>query len=296
MWVSEFLEYLALERNYSPHTVRSYGDDLTEFGAFCASNLGVDQIDTLTYPLIRTWIIALVNSGISNRTINRKMASLKAYYKFLLKTGHIGASPMATHKSLKTPSKVEVPFSEKEMAKVLQAVEYPEGFEGARDRAIIELLYATGMRRAELVNLKLGDVDLARKQVKVLGKRNKERMLPLLGSLEPVLQEYMDLRREVVSAPDERHFFLLKSGYKIYENLVYRVINKYLSKVSSKVKRSPHVLRHTFATHLLNRGGDMNSVKELLGHASLASTQIYVHNSIAELKKVHGAAHPRNKS
>jgi len=295
MTIESFLSYLSLEKNYSDHTVLAYKSDIESFARFCSKEFQTDQIETIGYSLIRSWIVALVDNGIGNRSINRKIASLKAYYKFLLRIEEIQVNPLSKHKPLKTAKKIEIPFSEKEMNAVLSQISYENGFEGVRDKLIIELLYATGIRRAELINLKMDAIDLHSKTIKVLGKRNKERLLPLLSSSEILFQDYFAERALLPNIRDERYVFLLKSGYKIYETLVYRAVNKYLSEVSSKVKKSPHILRHTFATHLLNQGADLNSVKELLGHSSLASTQIYTHNSIAELKKVHDASHPRSR-
>ena len=190
---------------------------------------------------------------------------------------------------------MEVPFSENEMETILSEIPFADDFEGVRDKLIIELLYATGIRRAELVNLRINDVDFSAQVIKVLGKRNKERIIPVLTSTMAQIKNYLAKRSELEKVTDSSFLILTKEGLKIYETLVYRTINKYFSLVSPKVKKSPHILRHTFATHLLNRGADLNSVKELLGHSSLASTQVYTHNSIAELKKVHQKAHPRNK-
>jgi integrase/recombinase XerC len=212
-----------------------------------------------------------------------------------MKTGNIQANPLAKHKALKTAKKIEIPFSEAEMAELLNELPFEKSFEGVRDRLIIELFYATGMRRTELINLSVQNLDLSNRTLKVLGKRNKERILPLLKSTMLLFDEYFTLRKEVDNSQDSEAVFLTSKGNKIYETLVYRIINGYFSKVSSKVKKSPHILRHTFATHMLNQGADLNSVKELLGHSSLASTQVYTHNSIAELKKVHSKAHPRNR-
>ncbi len=255
----------------------------------------MNSIEEMEYSVIRSWIVSLVDSKISNRTVNRKISSLRSYYRFLHKIGEIQSSPLAKHRALKTKKKIEVPFSELEMEKVLSEIEFADNFEGARDKLIIELLYATGMRRAEMVNLKVADIDTSRNTIKVLGKRNKERIIPLLPVTLVKLKEYLHYRSGLEKLIDFEFLLLTKEGLKIYETLVYRTINKYFSLVSPKVKRSPHILRHTFATHLLNRGADLNSVKELLGHASLASTQVYTHNSISELKKVHLKAHPRNK-
>ncbi len=290
-----FLNFLSLEKNYSGHTVNAYQKDLEAFLGFCKENFGTSQIESIEYPLIRSWIVSLVDSGISNRSINRKIASLKAFYKFLQRIGEISVNPLSKHKALKTSKKIEVPFSEQEMESVQLELSIEPGFEGARDGLLVELLYTTGIRRAELINLDMGAVDLESRNIKVLGKRNKERILPLLPSTIALFRTYFEERDNLVDILDERHVFLTKSGNKLYETLVYRVINRYFSKVSSKVKKSPHILRHTFATHLLNKGADLNSVKELLGHSSLASTQVYTHNSIAELKKVHASAHPRSK-
>lgn len=293
--MSAFISYLELEKNYSKNTILAYQKDIESFAGFCKEHHDAVNLENVSYPLIRSWIVDLSDQGVSNRTINRKISSLQAYYKFLLKIGEITVSPLVKHRALKTEKKIEVPFSEKEMESVLSEIPFEDDFEGERDKLIIELLYATGMRRTELVNLKIQDLDLAGHQLKVLGKRNKERILPLLYSTVRQINTYLGKRSELQSRSDSSYLLLTKDGLKIYETLVYRTINKYFSLVSPKVKKSPHILRHTFATHLLNRGADLNSVKELLGHSSLASTQVYTHNSIAELKKVHQKAHPRNK-
>ncbi|MEO9510801.1 MAG: tyrosine-type recombinase/integrase [Flavobacteriaceae bacterium] len=295
MSIKAFVSYLRLERNYSEHTVNAYEKDILEFSHFCSQDFSLQSIDSVNYTIIRSWIVFLVGKKISNRTINRKVSSLRAYYKFLQKIGELNASPLAKHKALKVSKKMEVPFSEKEMERILSEIPFGNDFEGVRDKLIIELLYATGIRRAELVNLRLSDFSSSGNTLKVLGKRNKERILPLIPSTVFLLQEYLELRSKKEIILDSTYLFLTLAGGKIYETLVYRTINKYFSLVSPKVKKSPHILRHTFATHLLNRGADLNSVKELLGHSSLASTQVYTHNSIAELKKVHLKAHPRNK-
>jgi len=239
--------------------------------------------------------VSLSENGLSNRSINRKIASLKSYYRFLQKIGEKVTNPLNKHKALKTAKKVEIPFSELEMDTVLSNFGYTNNFEGKRDQLMIQLLYATGIRRAELINLKLSDIDLETKSIKVLGKRNKERIIPMLISLQGCFLDYYKERDKIENIEKSRYVFVSSSGNKIYETLVYRTITKYFNEVSSKLKKSPHILRHTFATHLLNKGADLNSVKELLGHSSLASTQVYTHNSIAELKKVHASAHPRAK-
>lgn len=290
-----FKDYLQKEKNYSSHTVTAYCDDLEEFEIFLVQqNSKVDFVN-VNYSQIRSWIVALVESNIANTSVNRKVASLKAFYKFLLKTRQIEVSPLAQHRALKTPKKIQIPFSEAELDSVLHFITYPDGFEGVRDKLIIDLFYTTGIRRSELIHLKLKDVDLSRATIKVLGKRNKERIIPVLPVTISQIKVYLQQRSLIKNSKDFDFFFLTAKGIKLNDSLVYRLINYYFSNVSEKVKKSPHILRHTFATHLLNNGADLNSVKELLGHSSLASTQVYTHNSLAELKKVYGDAHPRNR-
>ena len=290
-----FREYLQLEKNYSPHTVLAYWNDIVSFESFNLLHFGQHDIDQANYSQIRSWIVSLVDAHVSNVSVNRKMASLKAYYKFLLKTKQIEASPLLKHKSLKTPKKIQIPFSEKEVDAVLLFMQNPVGFEAVRDKLIVDLLYTTGMRRTELIHLKLANVNFGASTIKVLGKRNKERIIPILPVINCQFESYLKERNGLENIIDDEYFFLSKKGVKINESFVYRLINSYFSTVSEKVKKSPHILRHTFATHLLNNGADLNSVKELLGHSSLASTQVYTHNSLTELKKVYKQAHPRNQ-
>jgi len=292
MPITSFLNYLSLEKKYSKHTVTAYQNDLNTFQLFCNLEYGHESIATVNYAQIRNWIVSLVNSKISNRTINRKVSSLKSFYKFLQKTKQIEASPLVKHQALKVLKQVQVPFSEKEIFNVLDALDDGD-FESVRNKLMVELFYSTGMRRNELINIKITDIDYVNETVKVLGKRNKERFIPLLKTVKESLLKYGVMREEVaISSP---YLFLTKNGKKIYDTLVYRVINNYFSAVSSKVKKSPHVIRHSFATHLLNEGADLNAVKELLGHSSLASTQIYTHSSLGKLKEVYNQAHPRSQ-
>jgi integrase/recombinase XerC len=294
MSFKSFTDYLELEKKYSPHTVIAYRKDLEGFRDFNSEHFGDEHIRNVNYAQIRNWIIALVESGVSNRTINRKISSLNSYYKFLLKVGTVEVNPLAKHKALKISKKVQIPFSENEVTEVLEDLNFDDSFEGLRDKLIIELFYSTGIRRIELVNLQMKDIDLQARSLKVMGKRNKERILPLLPSVTNSISDYLLKRQELQGIQDETHLFLTKKGLKIYETLVYRVINEYFGKASTKVKKSPHILRHSFATHLLSQGADLNAVKELLGHSSLAATQIYTHSSITELKKVYAKTHPRN--
>lgn len=290
-----FQEYLQLEKNYSIHTVTAYENDLLFFQEFLKNNFDQEPIENVNYSMVRSWIVSMVDAGISNSSINRKISSLKAFYKFLLKIKKIESSPLLKHKSLKTPKILQIPFSENELDIVLNNLKFPEGFEGIRDKLIIDLFYTTGVRRTELIHLKLQNVDLHNSTLKVLGKRNKERILPIVPILANQIKVYLNERAQLESIIDADYFFLLLKGVKLNDSFVYRLINHYFSHVSEKVKKSPHILRHTFATHLLNNGADLNSVKELLGHASLASTQVYTHSSLSELKKIYGQAHPRNK-
>jgi len=289
-----FQDYLQLEKNYSLHTVNAYVNDLIFFQEFLKSNFEDESLEKVNYSMIRSWIVSMVDGGISNSSVNRKVSSLKSFYKFLLKVKQIESSPLLKHKSLKTPKKIQIPFSEKELDNVLNHIKYPDGFDGIRDKLIIDLFYTTGIRRTELINLKMQNVDLSKNTLKVLGKRNKERILPILPILSKQINLYLSERTQLESIKEEEYFFLMLKGVKLNDSFVYRLINYYFSNVSEKVKKSPHILRHTFATHMLNNGADLNSVKELLGHSSLASTQVYTHNSLAELKRVYGDAHPRN--
>ena len=290
-----FRDYLQLEKKYSAHTVNAYLNDIAFFEIFNRTHFEQEDVDKANYSQVRSWIVSLIDQNISNVSVNRKMASLKAFYKFLLKTKQIEVNPMLKHKALKTPKTIQIPFSEKELTDLMQAVGSPVGFEEIRDKLIIDMFYTTGMRRAELIGLMIKNVDLSSKVIKVLGKRNKERIIPVLPIIIEQLDLYLLERNAIGEIVDADYFFISKKGLKLSESFVYRLINSYFSKVSKKVKKSPHVLRHTFATHLLNNGADLNSVKELLGHSSLASTQVYTHNSLAELKKVYTNAHPRNK-
>ena len=289
-----FRDYLKLEKNYSQHTVSAYLKDIGFFQDFIKINFETENLEEVNYSLIRSWIVSMVDNDISNTSVNRKIQALKSYYKFLLKIKQINASPLLKHKSLKTPKTLQVPFSEKELDNVLNNISFATDFDGIRDKLIIEMFYSTGIRRAELINLKLHNVDAEQKTIKVLGKREKERILPLLPILSQNIKTYLLERSRLQTISDNEYFFLLSKGIKLNESFVYRLINNYFGLVSEKTKKSPHILRHTFATHLLNKGADLNSVKELLGHSSLASTQVYTHSSLAELKKVYENAHPRN--
>jgi integrase/recombinase XerC len=293
--LQSFSDYLQLEKKYSPHTISAYLNDIEFFESFNKNQFNEEHIDQANYSQIRSWIVSLVDDNISNVSINRKISSLKAFYKFLLKTKQIEVSPLLKHKALKTPKTLQIPFSENEVAEVLSQIPNPVGFEEIRNKLIIDLFYTTGIRRTELIHLKINNVNSSNNTIKVLGKRNKERIIPVLPIVSQELNLYLNERTRLEQVTDKDHFFLTKKGLKLNDSFVYRLINSYFSTVSEKVKKSPHILRHTFATHLLNNGADLNSVKELLGHSSLASTQVYTHSSLSELKKVYEDAHPRNQ-
>ena len=290
--IDSFLEYLSLEKKYSVHTITAYKNDLISFRDFIQTEYNQENLLEVHYPQIRSWLVSLVDLEISNRTINRKISSLKSFYKFLQKTKQIEGNPLSKHKALKVAKKVQVPFTAKEINSVINNISLEDDFVSVRNKLIVELFYSTGIRRAELINIKEQNISFSDKTIKVLGKRNKERFVPLLESVIQTLKKYVELKKEYTN--DLEELFITEKGNKIYETLVYRIINSYFSRVSSKVKKSPHILRHSFATHLLNEGADLNSVKELLGHSSLASTQVYTHNSLDVIKKIYNQAHPRS--
>ncbi|VXA92566.1 Integrase, site-specific recombinase [Flavobacterium sp. 9R] len=289
-----FRDYLVLEKNYSLHTQKAYCDDVDAFEAFLQDASFEVILEKVAYSHIRSWVVFLVDSGLSTVSVNRKIASLKAFYKFLLKTKQISVSPLLKHRALKVSKNIQIPFSEKEMNSLDGVFSADADFDSLRDRLMIEMFYATGMRRAEIINLRCKDVNVGAATIKVLGKRNKERIVPMLSMLAGRIELYLKERSNLEELVDFEYFFVTSKGLKLSQSFVYRTINLYFSNVSEKVKKSPHVLRHTFATHMLNNGADLNSIKELLGHSSLASTQVYTNSSLSELKKVYKDAHPRS--
>jgi len=291
--LTKFQEYLLYEKKYSVLTVRAYIDDIQEFKTFLNQTDAETNLLEISYTYIRSWIVALADKKISNRSINRKIASLKAFYKFLLKIKQIKNSPLQQHQALKTEQKLQIPFSEAETQAIQHTFEEATTFEEFRNQVIIELFYTTGIRRAELINLELININFENNSIKVVGKRNKERIIPLLNITGKTIKSYLVERQKLEIIEDKKLLILSQKGKKMSESFVYRLINTYFSTVSKKTKKSPHVLRHTFATHLLNNGANLSAVKELLGHSSLASTQVYTHSSLAELKKTYQNAHPR---
>ena len=296
MSIKSFIDYLQLEKKYSQNTVKAYENDIKSFTEFNKKEFGQSSVNKANYSQLRSWIVKLVESKISNRSINRKISSLNTYYKFLLKIEEIKVNPLNNHKALKTKKIIQLPFSEKEVSNALDINNFQDSYEGKRDRLIIEMLYSTGIRRIELVGIKIKDIDFSNSRIKVLGKRNKERYIPLIESSLSSIKKYLEYRNKLKNIKSNDTLFLTSKGKKIYDNLVYRITKKYFSSFSTKLKKSPHILRHSFATHLLNNGADLNSVKDLLGHTSLAATQVYTNRSIDEMKKVFKKSHPRNKT
>jgi len=291
--INTFLKYIEFEKRYSKHTVISYQNDLHQFSVFLSS---LDQnlnLRLVTYPHIRSWIISLVEDGIQPSSVNRKMASLRTFYKFLIRSGSIENDPTIQLRALRTSKRLPQFVQQKEMNHLFDSVEFGENFFGIRDRLIMELLYATGIRRAELIGLKNFDINIEKKQIKVLGKRNKERVIPLTIEVTKLIQKYLQLREEKFLGSITDFLLITDKGQPLYDVFVNRKVKRYLEVTTSLDKKSPHILRHTFATHLLNNGADLNAVKELLGHSSLAATQVYTHNSLDKLKKVFEKAHPK---
>tara|TARA_B100001559_G_scaffold284442_1_gene259742 strand:+ start:504 stop:1397 length:894 start_codon:yes stop_codon:yes gene_type:complete len=295
MSIKSFISYISLEKKYSNNTRIAYQGNLDEFHKFCIEKYDIQNIEKLEYTIIRSWIVFLIESGNTNRTVNRKISVLRSYYKFLLKTGTIKLSPLKKHKPLKESKKINIPFTVKEISDVLDGNYFSTDYNGHLERSIITLLYYTGIRRVELITLKLTNLDLNTHKIKVLGKRNKERLIPLLPEAVSCMRTYLKYRKELNKIMDDKFLFLSELGNKLKDAFVYKTVNNYFSKVSTKVKRSPHMLRHSFATHLLDNGADLNAVKELLGHESIAATQVYTHTSMEQIKKIYSDSHPRGR-
>ena len=292
MSIPKFIDYIEKEKKYSPHTLKAYRDDLNRFQHFCNTEFNESSIAQIDYALIRSWIVMLVQEGKTNRTINRKISVLRSYYNFLLRIEERTTNPLRKHKPLKEDKKIQLPFSEKEINQLLDGKYFSDDYQGVLAKTIIETLYCTGMRRSELTQLKTADVDLQSGTLKVLGKRNKERIIPIIPTLSTQLTKYT-MEKDMHFERDFPFFFQTQKGEKLPENLVYKIVNDYFKGVSSKVKKSPHMLRHSFATHLLNQGADLNTVKDLLGHSSLAATQVYTHTNMQQIKAIYKDAHPR---
>ncbi|MGM0944753.1 MAG: tyrosine-type recombinase/integrase [Bacteroidota bacterium] len=292
--IPSFTRYLHFEKRSSPHTVEAYERDLNQFAEFLELSFEKTQLEKAEHAEIRAWIIDLVEQGLSTTSVNRKLATLRSYYKFLLRNDLVKSDPTYKLKSLKNPKKLPEFVQESSIQDVLKEEVYEAGFEGQRDRMVIEFLYLTGVRLSELIGLKWADLDLPQAQVKVFGKRKKERIIPLSKGLLQNIVSYQKLYEERFSNTLQSSYFIVSNtGKKSYPMMIYRIVRKYLDRFAQTSKRSPHVLRHTFATHLLNKGADLNAVKDLLGHANLAATQVYTHNSMEKLKAVFEQAHPK---
>lgn len=286
-----FLKYLQYEKRYSPKTIVAYKTDLQQFQDFLNEEFDSASIAEANHTLVRSWVVKLVEAQIDPASVNRKIACLRSYYKFLLRQDLIKKDPMSKIKILKTKKKLPHFVQEEDMSKALDHVSFEKNFEGLRDQLILELLYGTGMRLSELIGLKDLAVNTRDKTLKVLGKRNKERIIPFTQSLVQLISEYRKVRNRDIERKGES-LLVTDKGEPLYPMLVNRIVKKYLGQANVE-KKSPHVLRHTYATHLLNKGAEINAVKDLLGHASLAATQVYTHNSMEKLKKVFDQAHPK---
>lgn len=288
----KFLSYIKNEKRYSKNTVIAYGKDLDQFLEFIYRKLVVFSIEDIDNKIVRDWVVVLMSNNATSVTVKRKLSTLKSFFRYLMKEKVVLDNPMEGVVIPKTGRKLPVFVSEENMQRLEYEGGFSDDFTGFRDRLIVEMLYQTGIRRSELVGLRLLDIDFPRMDIKVLGKGNKERLVPFEEGLKRLLDDYICIRKEEVS-PDNDFLFVTEKGKPIYDKLVYRVVKKYLSEVTTQGKRSPHVLRHSFATHLLNNGAELEAIKELLGHSNLSATQIYTHNSFEKLKKVFKQAHPR---
>jgi len=286
-----FLAYIQFEKRYSPHTVVAYRNDLDQFFNFLHSQYQISDIREVNHSLIRSWLVDLMEKKISPRSINRKLTTLKTFYRFLIREGVVEENPMHKIISPKTSRRLPVFVEKDKMDLLLDEIIFEEGYPGIRNRLILEMFYSTGMRLAELVNLKVIDIDFHKHTIKVLGKRNKERLIPFSKKFESLIRAYLMVKEEKFGQDPD--LFVTDKGGKIYPKMVYLIVRHYLGEVTTLMKKSPHVLRHTFATHLLNNGAELNAVKELLGHANLSATQIYTHNTIEKLKTIYKQAHPK---
>jgi integrase/recombinase XerC len=292
MFIERFIRYLQFEKRFSPNTVTAYKNDLDQFSQFLVSFQ--TELLNVTHQHVRTWIVSLMDDGIEARTINRKISSLRSFYKFLQREDLIGNSPMIYVRAPKIPKRLPIVITEQKMDILLDAQDvFSNDFQGIRDRLIVELLYGTGMRLSELVNLSDHDINRYEQQIKVLGKRNKERIIPISKSLTKLIGDYQLQKLNQNFDTKSSALIVTNQGNKVYAKFIYRTVNLVLSFISTHDKKSPHILRHSFATSLLNRGADLNAIKELLGHSSLAATQVYTHNSVEKLKSIYKQAHPK---
>lgn len=290
-WLPDFLQFLRFEKRYSHHTLVAYQKDLLQFFVYTEDAFHLDDIAGINHFHIRSWLASLKDDNQSPRTINRKLSSLNSYYKYLMRLGRLKENPIRKLHSLKLPERLPSYLKETETEKMIEEIDYAEGFRGMTDRMICTILYKTGLRRSELLQLKEQDVEWSLSQIRVLGKGNKERLIPIDGDLLQAIRHYID---EKTKLPEHSvNLLVLENGKPLYAGYIYNIVKKYISSVSSLKKRSPHVLRHSFATHLLSNGANIQAIKDLLGHSSLAATQVYTHNNIEQLKEIHKTSHPR---
>ena len=293
MWLTDsFLDYLRYERNYSDETLKAYGEDIRQFQGYAEEESCVRSPQEVKAELVREWVVSLMDRKYTSTSINRKLSSLRSYYKFLLKKGEVKVDPLRKVMGPKNKKPLPVFLKERDMDRLLDDIYFGDGFEGCRDHLIIGMFYATGMRLSELIGLDNGDVDFAASVIKVTGKRNKQRLIPFGDELRNEMQEYVNVRNECVDVKSDA-FFVRRTGERLYRGIVDNIVKRNLAKVVTAKKRSPHVLRHTFATSMLNHEAELGAIKELLGHESLATTEIYTHTTFEELKKVYNQAHPR---
>lgn len=291
----DFIDYLRYEKRVSPHTVTAYERDLSQFFSFLQEKLEINQLPDVHTEDIRAWIISLLeDESLQAKSVNRKISAVRAFYRYKLKIKELTTNPTLSIHAPKIPKKLPQYVDVKDMEHLFSDIPFEDSFEGVRDRTILELFYATGMRLSELLNIKTQDIHLQDNTVKVLGKRNKERIIPFGNKLSELLTIYLGyLEKKFVEGTKNNYIFVTAKGEQLYPKAVYRIVRKYLDMVTTIDKRSPHVIRHTFATHMLNNGADLNAIKTILGHSSLASTQVYTHNSIEQLKSIYNQAHPR---
>jgi len=291
--IQAFIGHLQFGRRYSAHTVRAYTDDLGAFSSYIRKEFGSMGVAEIPPAVIRSWLAAMKDAGLSSRSVNRKISTLKSFYKYLIKTGLVEQSPMGAILSPKAGKRLPVFVEQKDMAELFAGVEFPDDWEGRTDRLMLQILYCTGMRLSELLGLREGQVDFGNRTIKVLGKGNKERVMPVDEPLLRAIAQYQEQKRMKLQDADREVLLVGPKGRKLYPKYIYRAVREYLARVTTIDQKSPHVLRHSFATHLMNAGAELNSVKELLGHASLAATQVYTHNSIEKLKDIYKKAHPK---
>lgn len=291
--LTSFIDYLAFEKRYSKHTIVAYQEDLAQFLSYLETEYNAPDLKEIKSSFVRSWLAALMEAKLTPKTVKRKISTLKAFFKYLLKTGKVASTPMTTIIAPRVSKKLPVYVEENDTHTLFQHVQFPEGWEGHTEKLSLQLLYGTGIRLSELINIKETQVDVKQKTLKVLGKGNKERIIPLSKELAACISAYVTIKHAEHPAFDKTYLLVTPKGKRLYPKYVYLLVKKYLSLVTTISQQSPHILRHTFATHLTNQGADLNAVKELLGHSSLAATQIYTHNNIEKLKEVYKKSHPR---